>query len=241
MNFRDEFIRYMRNNNVAGVKQLVTRENVFDEGLLMGGGGGVLLYLCIHGPDEPDLLRHFVSVAGPQRDRLFEHGSKQYLHLTIFYERPNLARELVSIGYPINMKNDVGHTALEYSLDWSNECRKKIAIMLLDAGADVTLLSKHIQAGNTLLREYIARKETVNAAVIVVLGLRRCRSAIVHGSDVLRIIARCVKATQGTHKKKWDRTADEITNWRMMRSLAFTNRLTVSGSSTNSNSRNRNK
>lgn len=187
------FEKLLRERNVEEAKKLVTPENIHDT----TNWGGILVYVCCDGPDEPDLLRYFVAMGASLE---IENNRKPVTPLGWALRKSNYnqIKELLRLGVPVNsFVDNLNHTPLFVSL-YRNDNR--ITKLLLDAGAKISKLPSN---GNEFVTkpilDFIASREATRQACIVVLGMKRCGSRVLqpNGIDVLRVIGRCLWETRG--------------------------------------------
>lgn len=192
----DEVLEHFHNNDIDAIKQMIVAENVnFHD-----DGDNILTFMCMFGPDDVALFRHFVALgAQPQQD---EMGSLTLLAAAT-NGKPRILRELLDTD-----ENASGFTRMPELLTCLldsrcfivddnvipfNECDR----IMVDAGAQPDAKTP------LWLREFATYREAARSASIVILGLlQRCGSLSGNGKDVLRIIARCVWSTRG-HTDSW--------------------------------------
>lgn len=184
--------KYLRTNNVAEAKRLVTRENVHQRD---DDDGGVVWHLCNQGPDDPELLYHFVAM-GASLEMSTDENVRSPQDPAAAYKKPKILRALLDLGVPPNVKA-FGHTPFERALENNNFV---CACVLLDAGATATIRFG-TQIGRRL-HGFITNRNKARDASIAILSLLKCRSHIItgNGKDVLRIVARCVWSQRGHTK-----------------------------------------
>lgn len=187
--------------NVSGAFELLTRHNVFFRHKDLG----VLWSFCVFCKgDDVQLFRQILTLAGDEWRKLIDEG-KCLLHSAIMHQKPRIARELVQLGVSIEMPNAMGVTPLQEAIEYLTPQKEEMANMLLDAGAKISLLPTRLQTSSKFLCSFVAQRDRAQSATIAFLGLRRCRSRVLGGSngvDVLRMVARCVWALR-RNKALW--------------------------------------
>lgn len=114
-------------------------------------------------------------------------------------EKKKFARMLIDAGIPVDIKNHNGLTPLEFALQLRDHWLAKV---LIDAGAAIDD-ERRFRFQPWVLR-FVTSRKNARASSIAVLGLLRCRSAVMcnNGRDILYQIARCVWESRG-HKRVW--------------------------------------
>lgn len=183
----ESYLRY--GGHVDKAKQMITPANSKCHDRTYGG---VVTSLCWFGPDDPDLLHHFISLGATiELDSIGTRKSP--LHLAARHDKPRLVRALIDLGVPVNIRDAGGVTPLYETFYWSTFKETKSSKILLSAGAK-QIDNVGIHVPNWFFR-IVTERENMRASCIVLIGLPKCGSnALV--KDVLRIIARCVWATQ---------------------------------------------
>lgn len=192
----DAFVELLEKNDIVGAKAMIDTGNVLSTDRK---GDGIVAILCWDGPDDPELLRHFVALGAPleiqKNMRSFRISS---LHYAAAQNKPKLIRSLLDIAGAdcVNVLDPYGRTPLRQSFNSAFvECGK----VLIDAGADLFIVGSMYR--REWVSEFVASREEARSASVVVLGLLRCsgahKSLCGNGKDVIRIVARCIWSTRG--------------------------------------------
>lgn len=198
-----DFTRLMcsfEDRNIVQALSCVTHENVMN---LDPQGDCVLVYLCWVGPDDPDLLRHFIklgaSLSASKGFTPFQMAARE--------NKPKLLRALLDYSDAANYMNlrTTHHYTSPIEFCCNGQDKIECAKILIDAGAKLPK-QKHIGVVlDVVLQNFIETRRTTRSAAIMILGLKRCRSSVLgggNGGDILRVIARCVWSTRGLVTKK---------------------------------------
>lgn len=197
--FRGSFISY--------AKWRITHKNASERD---PANRGVAWYLCAYGPDRPDLLVRFMKM-GAELNIEFEcekavNGSS--LHQAAMHNKPKLVRAILNLGVCKGMfSRGSDHWCSKVFLDAANRIGKYAFSCQGPHCVLEECSSVHSQLHwSVLIKKFLAIRECVCEASIVILGLQKSRSQVVeqsgNGVDVLRIIARCVWSTR-THDE-WE-------------------------------------
>lgn len=155
-------------------------------------GLGVVSNLCYYGPDQPEVLKHFLQLGATLE--LTNAGERSTpLHCATYGNQPRLLRALLDLGTPVDIVDRSNFTSLHNAFV-INVCA--CAKVLLDAGAKP---SKCFDKTPLWVWDYLVKRDCKRATCCIVLGLQRfCSSNTIggNGRDVLKMIARCIWATR---------------------------------------------
>lgn len=183
-------------NTLEQLKEIVNVTNVGYVDTFTGLN--IVLFLCHCGPDDPSLLEYVVSIGA---DFESDCGFLPPLHVAALRGKTKILRKLLDYGISPNQQDKHFMVPLQEAfLGDKNACVK----VLVDAGADI------INASPQWVLEFMAAREKVRVACIVVLGLLKTKSQSVgdrNGKDVLRMIGRCLWETRG-HTKDMSCTSE---------------------------------
>lgn len=185
MKFR-QLKKLLENNDIDGIKRIVTPKTVGDKNIL---GDSVLQYVCMYGPDEPELFLHIVNLGAPIESEL------TLLHNLVASHKPRTLRTALDLGFVLaNIDYETGNkkTALVLAFQ-TNEI--KCAKILMDAGSK----SRSYNTIPYWAPYFLISRNKVREASIAILCLAKRKSKILgqhNRNDVLRIIARCIWATR---------------------------------------------
>lgn len=186
------FCNHKEWSNVA--KSIITKDNIFDRD---SHGDCVLVYLCWLGPDDPDLLYHFLHLAGEFPFNKIGYFSPA--QMAARENKPKLLRALldVNIEYINYTSSWHGATPFQYCYLTDQDTRGFECVrVLVDAGAKLP----DPDGIGPILQIFITKRIETRSAAIAILCLKCCRSSVLsggNGGDVLRVIARCVWSTRG--------------------------------------------
>lgn len=178
------FNNHLENNDVEAAKRMVTIENA---NIRTPAGYNVLSFVCAHGPDDPELLHHCLSLGAVMcKDTCVDCVSVRDcwspLHFASNKGKQKLVRAIIDFGVNVNICDHHGAGPIQYA-------HPRCILQLLDAGAK--LKEKHTpQFAQTFLDSRIRAR----SAAIAILVLPRY--SIIGSKDVFRIIARCVWETR---------------------------------------------
>lgn len=196
------FALYLQQGRIEEAKKLITSANIHE---LHECGGlerrfGVLRHVANYGPDDPELIRHFVAMGAV--------GWIESMFAAAQQGKVKVVQMFLGLGVSIHSLDYRKRTLLLKALYGGHF---KCAKILLDAGADLCASEEYINRlpkwqhkkhANIIpqwaYRFVIARTKARHACVIILM--RRCCCGV--NRDVMRIIARCVWSTRG-HAKSW--------------------------------------
>lgn len=194
-----EFGQLLENKDINSAKKLVTAKNVRARN---PAGWGIVVHVCWFGPDTDeglDLL-HYVLNLGASLDLKAEGKRWSPLHSAAWHGKPKLARELVRLGLPVDIKNTNSETPLCLALANNQNI---VAKVLLDCGANLELIRKDEPFFKKEIplwfNTFVLTRNERRQASIAILGLLRCNSEVLkpNGKDILQIIAKSVWGTRG--------------------------------------------
>lgn len=175
-----EFIDCLSSDKVAKAITMVTTRNMHSRYL----NRGVVSVFCENGPDDPELLRHFVGLSAV--DVLGANS----LHWAASSNKPRVLRALIDMGGNVNLQNTHDGSS---PLEWTSVVHYECAKVLLDAGAKCKMNCM----SSWEWKKFLSHREKARIATIAILCLPRCQQLLSKSKDVLRIVARCVWSTRG--------------------------------------------
>lgn len=173
---------------------------------------GVLTHVCEFGPDDPDLLHHFIKLGATlELDSVGIRGGP--IHSATATNKPKILHTLLELGTPVNL-GSYRYTPLDnaFGFKFGEEANangytvgaiykesRLCAKILLDAGAQPSECKRNVPQW---IYDYVSTREKTRASAIAVLGLLLCRSSVISGGkyigrDVLCVVARCVWSLRG--------------------------------------------
>lgn len=204
----DLFYICLQKNDIPAALQLVTRKNANTCSRI--GGHGVLALLCCYGPDDPDLLRHFIELGAPiYVSNATSSRPVSALHHAALRGLHRILRVLLNLGDATltDMPDWANRTPLYMALQTSRgykhqkKNRDLCALLLLDAGAKVPPTEDFEVP--LWVYEFLDMREKLRSGCVALVGVVLKSREHKNKKDVMRIIARCLWATRGyAHKKK---------------------------------------
>lgn len=165
-------LELLKKRDIDGAKRLITSVDI-----------NVLRDICRSGPDDPELLLHYLAINPKETASQLRFG----LYWACKYNKPCLARVFVDHGASVCEVNRFGRNALDVAFERSSGCTR----VLLVCGAKTSTTCGRVPYWAS---KFLRTKKITRKACIVVLGLNR--SFPNYFKDVLRIIARCIWATR---------------------------------------------
>lgn len=206
----DVFAKLLENGDINGARHLFAYPSATLKGVQ---GHGVLTHVCEFGPDDPDLLRHFIEM-GATLELDSSHIRGGPIHSAAATNKPKMLRMLLDLGTPANLfsyrytplDNTFGFNsgelanAFAFKLLICYEESRMCAKILLDAGAQLSECKRDVPQW---VHEYVSTRKKTRAASIAILGLLVCKSSVIScvGRDILRVLARCVWSMRGLNTK----------------------------------------
>lgn len=179
-------------NDVDGIKLIAESKDISQ---VFSDGSSVTWMFLQYVPENPEILKILLENGAPRT-------SNSTYHFPPLMKATSLSkwismRVLLNAGCNVNEPHQ-HQRAIDIAIDNNDITGLKL---LLDAGANPSYARR--QNVPFWVHEFMSNREQTRSQCICVLGLKRVRSrslGCANGTDVLRIIARCVWETRGHNK-----------------------------------------